>query len=102
MVSWGTQISDFWLALQPRLSHHLFSIGPVDLTTGTLSDPLATVPTVTDNLFSHGTISTESIGVFYAPTTSMSTTNGELTFGGTSVVICIINPCRALTVSPIQ
>jgi hypothetical protein len=29
-----------------------------------------------------GTIDVESIGVFYAPTTEESVTNGELTFGG--------------------
>jgi hypothetical protein len=82
-----------------------FSIGPVDLTQGTLTGSSALVPTVTDNLFKQGTISTEVIGIYYAPTTtgsfdlleserffffadarlliSESNTNGELTFGGT-------------------
>lgn len=58
------------------------SIGPVDLTSGTLSSSQP-VPTVTDNLFSQGTISTEAIGIFYEPTTSSNAVmNGELTFGG--------------------
>jgi len=60
----------------------ILGIGPVDLTAGTLGSSSATIPTVTDNLYSQGTISTESIGIFYAPTTTESTTNGELTFGG--------------------
>ena len=37
---------------------------------------------MTDNLASQGTISEEVLGVYYAPTTSESDTNGELTFGG--------------------
>ncbi|KAH8109685.1 family A1 protease [Phellopilus nigrolimitatus] len=60
----------------------IIGIGPVDLTAGTVSDG-STVPTVTDNLLSQGTISTEVIGVSFAPTQSDSITNGELTFGGT-------------------
>jgi hypothetical protein len=78
-----------------------FSIGPVDLSEGTLSDSSANIPTVTDNLFKQGTISSELIGIYYAPTTtgsfhydspislllltliSASDANGELTFGGT-------------------
>lgn len=59
------------------------SIGPVDLTSGTVGNN-EPVPTVTDNLFSQGTISVESIGISYEPTTTSSegTMNGELTFGG--------------------
>ncbi|KZT33268.1 family A1 protease [Sistotremastrum suecicum HHB10207 ss-3] len=60
----------------------ILGIGPVDLTEGTVSNA-NTVPTVTDNLKSQGTISTEVIGIYYAPTTSESVANGELTFGGT-------------------
>ncbi|EPQ53054.1 family A1 protease [Gloeophyllum trabeum ATCC 11539] len=59
----------------------ILGIGPVALTEGTVSG-VSSVPTVTDNLYSQGTISTEAIGVYFAPTTSRSTTNGELTFGG--------------------
>lgn len=59
----------------------ILGIGPVDLTTGTLSTGQP-VPTVTDNLFSQGTISSDSIGISYQPTTSDGQLNGELTFGG--------------------
>ncbi|KZT30116.1 family A1 protease [Neolentinus lepideus HHB14362 ss-1] len=59
----------------------ILGIGPVALTEGTVSG-VSSVPTVSDNLHSAGTISTESVGVFFAPTTSESDTNGELTFGG--------------------
>ncbi|CAL1694550.1 unnamed protein product [Somion occarium] len=62
----------------------ILGIGPVDLTTGTLSpDTSSTVPTVTDNLFSQGVITSNLVAVSFEPTTSLSSTNGELTFGGT-------------------
>jgi hypothetical protein len=35
-----------------------------------------------DNLYSQGTISTEAIGIYYAPATSDHDFNGELYFGG--------------------
>ena len=58
------------------------SIGPVDLTDGTIGGSTP-VPTITDNLFKQGTISAESIGIFYQPSTSASAiSNGELDFGG--------------------
>ncbi|KAI5119244.1 hypothetical protein M0805_008795 [Coniferiporia weirii] len=60
----------------------ILGIGPVALTEGTVSG-VSSVPTVTDNLLSQGTISDEVIGIYYAPTQSDSVTNGELTFGGT-------------------
>ncbi|RPD62286.1 acid protease [Lentinus tigrinus ALCF2SS1-6] len=59
----------------------ILGIGPVDLTEGTVSDK-APVPTVTDNLFAQGTIESDSIGIFYQPTTKQGAPNGELTFGG--------------------
>ncbi|KAI0311766.1 acid protease [Amylostereum chailletii] len=60
----------------------ILGIGPVDLTEGTVGGQTP-VPTVTDNLFQQGTISVESIGIFYQPTTSSdASANGELTFGG--------------------
>ncbi|KZV74839.1 aspartic peptidase A1 [Peniophora sp. CONT] len=59
----------------------IIGIGPVDLTEGTTDAD--TVPTITDNLFTQGTISTEVIGISFQPATSDSATNGELTFGGT-------------------
>ncbi|THH09752.1 hypothetical protein EW146_g8592 [Bondarzewia mesenterica] len=58
----------------------ILGIGPVDLTQGTVAGGQS-VPTVTDNLYSQGTISVESIGIFYEPTTSDNVLNGELTFG---------------------
>ncbi|KAI5119243.1 hypothetical protein M0805_008794 [Coniferiporia weirii] len=59
----------------------ILGIGPVDLTEGTV-DGESTVPTVSDNLFAQGVISEEVVGVFFAPTTELEVTNGELTFGG--------------------
>lgn len=59
----------------------ILGLGPVDLTQDTVSG-VSSVPTVTDNLLSRGKISSEVVGISYAPTTSTSTTNGELTFGG--------------------
>jgi len=62
----------------------ILGIGPVDLTVGTLSPATGTsIPTVTDNLFSQGSVSANSIGISFEPTTSEAVTNGELTFGGT-------------------
>jgi len=60
----------------------ILGIGPVALTEGTVSG-VNSVPTVTDNLFSQGTITSNEIGVSFEPTTSSSVRNGELTFGGT-------------------
>ncbi|KZT50985.1 acid protease [Calocera cornea HHB12733] len=59
----------------------IIGIGPVDLTDSTVSGGQP-VPTVTDNLYAQGTIPTEMIGIYYAPTTASGTANGELTFGG--------------------
>lgn len=79
----------------------ILGIGPVDLTSGTVSG-VSSVPTVTDNLKSQGTISTESIGIYYAPTTSESITNGELTFGGvdTSKISSAVTYVSLTTTSP--
>jgi cathepsin E len=61
----------------------ILGIGPVELTVGTLSPhTTSTVPTVTDNLFSQGTISKNEIGISFEPTTSEDVVNGELTWGG--------------------
>jgi len=59
----------------------IIGIGPVDLTSGTVSNT-TTVPTVTDNLFAQGAIASDSIGIFYEPTSGTDTLNGELNFGG--------------------
>ena len=40
------------------------------------------VPTVTDNAFSLGLLDTKEVGISFAPTSSLSDANGELTFGG--------------------
>ncbi|KAF8317958.1 putative aspartic protease [Clavulina sp. PMI_390] len=61
----------------------IIGFGPVDLTEGTVSG-LSTVPTFTDNLYSSGAISTETLGVYFAPESGSDTddANGELTLGG--------------------
>ncbi|KAJ3833050.1 aspartic peptidase domain-containing protein [Lentinula raphanica] len=63
----------------------ILGIGPVDLTDGTILGslaPVTTVPTVSDNLFSEGVISTEVVGVSFVPTTGASNEpEGELIFG---------------------
>jgi len=62
----------------------ILGVGPADLTFGTLSPNTdASIPTVTDNLFAQGAISSNSIGISFEPTTSLEVTNGEMTFGGT-------------------
>jgi len=60
----------------------IVGIGPVDLTSGTLSNGNL-IPTVTGNLFTQGTISENLVAVSFNPITSEPVTNGELTFGGT-------------------
>ncbi|KAI0649653.1 aspartic proteinase precursor [Trametes meyenii] len=59
----------------------ILGIGPVDLTEGTTSSGSA-VPTVLDNALSQGLIDSELVGISFEPTTELSVTNGELTFGG--------------------
>jgi hypothetical protein len=62
----------------------IVGIGPLILTEGTLTDEQSTtIPTVTQNLYTQGTIAAEVVGVSFEPTTSQEVTNGELTFGGT-------------------
>ncbi|KAJ7196213.1 aspartic peptidase domain-containing protein [Mycena pura] len=62
----------------------IIGFGPVDLTEETVSGS-TTVPTVMDNLLSQGKISTEVLGVSFAPESGSDEddTNGELTLGGT-------------------
>jgi len=62
----------------------IFGVGPVDLTEDTVSG-VSTVPTFLDNLYSAGTISTEVLGVSFAPESGSDDddANGELTLGGT-------------------
>jgi len=64
----------------------ILGLGPVDLTTGTLSpDTGSSIPTVTDNLFLEGTIDANEVSISFEPITDSSGTqlNGELTWGGT-------------------
>lgn len=60
----------------------ILGVGPVDLTENTVSD-VPQVPTVSDNLRSQGKISTEVLSISFNPTSSQTSANGELTFGGT-------------------
>jgi len=61
----------------------LLGIGPQVLTYGNLfPDDTAFVPTVVDNLYDQGIIPKPFIGISFQPTTNMTSTNGELTFGG--------------------
>jgi cathepsin E len=60
----------------------IIGIGPVDLTEDTVSRT-TTVPTVTDNLFSAGTIAENLVAISFEPATSDESANGELDFGGT-------------------
>ncbi|GAB5592013.1 hypothetical protein Unana1_06913 [Umbelopsis nana] len=62
----------------------IIGFGPVDLTEGTVSST-TTVPTIIDNAYSQGLISTKVLGVYFEPISGSATTsnNGELTLGGT-------------------
>ncbi|KAI6132457.1 acid protease [Pisolithus croceorrhizus] len=57
----------------------IVGLGPADLTRGTVSNT-NTVPTVVDNLYSQGTISSAVLGVYFIPASNSN--SGELTFGG--------------------
>ncbi|TCD63445.1 hypothetical protein EIP91_005386 [Steccherinum ochraceum] len=67
----------------------IIGIGPTDLTSGKLpfdhivAEPDALcIPTVTDNAFTQGLIDEDLVGIAFAPTNSLSDTNGEIIFGG--------------------
>lgn len=70
----------------------ILGIGPVDLTQGTVSNT-DLVPTVTDNLFAQGLISSNSIGISYEPSTGNNEINGELNFGGVDTTKYVSPPC---------
>lgn len=53
----------------------------IKLYTGTVSSG-DLIPTVTDNAFSSGQISTKEVGISFEPFSAATETNGELTFGG--------------------
>lgn len=71
----------------------ILGVGPVDLTSGTLSSGQL-IPTVTDNLFSQGTIPSDTLGISFEPTTAEGTINGELSFGNTDSTK-FVSPFRA-------
>lgn len=77
---------NFTLCLWSRIvSQHIFcSVGPDDLTLGTLkpNNTKKVIPTVTDNLFEQGIIGQKLIAASFEPTNSTLAKNGELTFGG--------------------
>ncbi|KAF8122471.1 acid protease [Boletus edulis] len=58
----------------------ILGVGPTDLT-GHAVHGVDRIPTVMDNLFSQGTISEESLGIYFIPAPE-TTKKGELTFGG--------------------
>ncbi|KAJ7119119.1 family A1 protease [Mycena epipterygia] len=60
----------------------ILGVGPTDLTEDTVTGS-TTVPTVTDNLFSQGTITSDLIGISFEPATSDDDNNGSIAFGGT-------------------
>lgn len=55
----------------------------------------STIPTVTDNLFSQGTITSDLVAVSFEPTTSLTSSNGELTWGWLQSSPCI-NPLLSM------
>ncbi|TVY67385.1 Polyporopepsin [Lachnellula suecica] len=61
----------------------IFGVGPVDLTSGTVAST-STVPTFLDNLYAQKSITTEVLGVYFAPESGadQNDANGELTLGG--------------------
>ena len=61
----------------------LLGLGPTGLTYGTITEqPNSKIPTISDNLCSQCYISSEVVGISFNPTTSLSSGDGELTFGG--------------------
>lgn len=78
----------------------ILGVGPVDLTQGTVSNT-NTVPTVTDNLLSQGTISEEVLGVYFVPASELLN-DGSLTFGGydETVVTSSVDYVPLTTTSP--
>ncbi|KAG1901296.1 acid protease [Suillus fuscotomentosus] len=79
----------------------ILGVGPADLTQGTVSNTTE-VPTVTDNLYAQGTISSNSLGISYEPSSTANVSNGELTFGGTDITkfTGTLNTVALTTTSP--
>jgi hypothetical protein len=68
--------------MRNRLTLRL-GFGPDGLTSGTVSNT-DVVPTIVDNAYSQGLISSKVLGVYFEPISGSATTsnNGELTLGG--------------------
>src|SRR6267154_520542 len=63
----------------------VLGLGPVQLTQGTLPDePMKTIPTVTQSLYTQHAISQEVVGISFEPVSSTDMVYGVLTFGGVS------------------
>ena len=61
----------------------VLGLGPVHLTLGTLPyEPMTTIPTVTQNLYTHRTISQQVVGISFKPISSTDMMYGQLTLGG--------------------
>jgi hypothetical protein len=78
----------------------ILGLGPVDLTENTVSNTNQ-VPTVMNNLYTQGTISSEVLGAFFEPA-SVGDGSGELTFGGydSSKITGDVNYVPITTTSP--
>lgn len=76
------------------------SIGPKDLTAGTVSNQNI-VNTVTDNLFKNGKIPKNELGIFFRPATSGGG-KGEMTWGGidTTKIVGSVNYVPVTTTQP--
>ncbi|KAH9964274.1 aspartic peptidase A1 [Russula dissimulans] len=62
----------------------ILGLGPTNLTIGSLSPSKSDhIPTVTDNLFNQGAISSNLVSVSFEPTNGTLDKNGELMFGDT-------------------
>ncbi|KAJ7509621.1 aspartic peptidase A1 [Mycena galericulata] len=87
----GTEYTDT-VTLAPGLVITQQSIGVASTSSGftgvdgTLSDASATIPTITDNLFSQGTINSDLIGISFEPATSDNDGNGSIAFARSSPV----------------
>ncbi|KAF8169471.1 aspartic peptidase domain-containing protein [Mycena galopus ATCC 62051] len=65
-------------------SDGIIGFGPVDLTEGTVSGS-STVPTVMDNLYSQGTISTEVLGISFAPFSGSTSVSPYSSYWGITI-----------------
>ncbi|KZV93318.1 aspartic proteinase from Irpex Lacteus [Exidia glandulosa HHB12029] len=76
----------------------VLGLGPVGLTKGTSSQgTTTTIPTITDNLYAKGVITSNVVSLSFAPTTVVGAVNGEITFGGVDTT----QYTGALTYAPI-